>query len=233
MFGWWENTQQKFLIGLATVGLLGIVGCGSNAIPPALPAPAPNGTLAGYAGNCSAISGTTPFQQNNTPYAGNMYPLGNYGTNGDTIALSLFYSGALQSDNYIHNIVGTSQMNMPDLTAMTPYPTPQTQTNFCVSSSTISGNTPTPGVFNSADLSVQLVLQGIISVPLFSGYSAYPGGFSPSSSNAAMGQELIQVAIGTSGNCPAYIYQGRIVGCIAVSIGPTNSTETVLQYVAQ
>jgi hypothetical protein len=237
MAGWWEKIRTRRwasrLVLVASLSCLACIVACSGAAPPPLPPPPPTNAAGGFSGGSCGSVGGTPFNATNTPYYGDMYPVGYSGSTGDTISMSLYNLGNPSYDNYLHNIVGSGYVNLPDLSALEPYPSSTQITNFCVSSMSITGGQPTPGVFNSADLSIQLVLQGTVQVPLYSGLSGYPGGFSPGTSSSPMGQELVQLNIGTDANCPAYIYQGRLIGCIDIMVGPPSGGTNDMQYVSQ
>lgn len=231
MFGWRDIAKNLVKAG-ALIALLSIVACGGT--PPPLPPPAATSPTGGvYYGGCGAVAGGMPLNNSNTPYAGMMVPSSSGYNYGDSMQLNLFYSTSYDADNFIKSVVGTANMNLPSLTSLNSFPTPNQQTTFCASSVALQGGTPNPGEFNSQNLAIQITLTGMVQVPLLSPYSGYPGGYSPTSgSYGSLGQEEVTVNIGTAGDCGAYLSQDRVVGCVDVIIGP-QSSGTIIRYYAQ
>ncbi len=220
----------KFLTTLSISAVLTVLlatGCGKgNNAPVPAPAPLPTTTLPGYGGGvgCASVGGVGSLSSNNQPFYANLR--GQYGsTNG--LSLNLYWAQQFVADRFSQNIVGTGNFNFTDMQRLSPYPMPAQSSNLCLSSASVGTSGSTPGVFYPGQNQVTLTLRGAMQVPLYSPYGSFPGGtYSP---QVQYGQELVVMRIGQA--CPAYLYEGRLYGCVEVSIG--SSGNYTLQYQAQ
>jgi hypothetical protein len=202
------------------------VGCGSNnnVAAPAPPAQYPGYTYNTSSGACGNPGGTVPLQQNGTPYASTLSTTGGNASN--TLSLYLFYYGSYAAGSgTTQNIVGSGTFTYPDLTLFSPSSSIPNYT-FCISSSQVNGNSPTPGVYQASTQGISLSLRGLVSVPYLSPYSGTSGvlpGQQP-----PYGQEQVELDIGTS-YCGAYLYNGRVVGCSQVTLGISGQSPIIYQ----
>lgn len=224
------RSMMQWILGTAAIVIL-LAGCGKGNPPPALPAPAPvpqttpGGPVGGglVAGNCAGSAGQYPLSQ--TPFYGNLQSGYGY-SSGNSIQLTL---GA---QNYgvssVINVYGSGLLNLPDLAAAFPQqPGMQQQqmpTQFCVSSQPVSGGQPFPGVYSPADRSLAITMYGVVQVPVYT-YSPV-GGYVPG--GVQYTQQAVTVTIGSQ--CGAWIYDGRIYGCVLIQLGNSGH---VLYYNAQ
>jgi hypothetical protein len=221
-----KRTKWGKLAVFAT-SLFLMAGCGSNNNA-ALPAPGPQyPTGPGYnmsSGACGNPGGTVPLQQSGTPYASTLSTAGGNASN--TLSLYLFYYGQYSAGTgTTQNIVGSGTFTYPDLLLFSPSTSIPNYT-FCISSASVNGNQPTPGVYQPSSQGLSLSLRGLVSVPYLSPYSGTTGvlpGQQP-----PYGQEQVELDIGTS-YCPAYLYNGRVVGCGLVTVGVSGQSPIVYQ----
>lgn len=224
----WKSTLGVFL-------LVAITRCGggddSSQPPNPTPAPAPNtpyppqGPIAPPMGgiipgtNCPTIAGDRNLRQDGSPFLGQLQ--GN-----NSLVMSVMFSQYQNFDTGIQNVVAAGQFTFPDISYMLGSQVSNYNYNICVSSLGFNGSPATQGTFNLQDLSVAMLVRGYVDVPLYSPYGGYPGGYPggyypPGSTTPTMGKETIELAIGNGYNCPAYLYQGRIYGCVEVRLGRT------------
>lgn len=210
------------------VGLFGLalsIGCGKGETPVPV-APVPTTPTTGYgAGGCASVSGQVPFNQNNQPIMGTLTMMsGGYGSsNANSLSLNFYYQYFDTGYSTIHSIVASGMFYYPDLLLMlrggqqqNGYQIPY---SFCESSADPTTGTPLPGVYAQQDSSVAITLRGMVQVPLYtySPFDSYPYGYN----NQMQGTQatLVEVSIGNSYDCGAIIANGRLYGCVDVSIG--------------
>jgi|GEM_PF-1374075 len=238
--------KSKVSIALMVVIVIGLIRCGSNnqVAQPAPPPQQPNpyNYNGNGAGGCPRRAQGIPLRQG--PYFADLIAGGAV----NTLMVDLFsMNGSI--DAYTYNIVGSGSFNFPDMMAISQYPVTSNY-SFCVDS-TAGNGVPTPGVLVPGELSISLVLRSTVQAPYSQPYSQpytqpytqpypYPyngGGYSPYPSyppTGYMGQQMIELIIGGSYNCPAYLEEGRIVGCVDVNIGPSfDGSITSIRYMAQ
>jgi hypothetical protein len=221
---------------LATAAMIVVLsGCGKGTPPPPLPQPAPppqtnpnpyGGGFGGGAVNCGGQIGQYPFSQ--SPLYGNM-------SYGGSISLTLGYQGFFNGTSDYQSVIGSALLNLPELAQQTnPYQQSPQQipTQFCVTSSPANGGQPFPGTYVPSDRSVAIVLYGFIQSPIYT-YNPY----APYSNTYQQGggqftQLPVTVSIGQSidsygySACNAWLYQGRVMGCVQVKIGNNGQVRT-------
>lgn len=240
--------RTRLVLSIA-VSLVLLSACGSKTPPPSIPAPIPNLTgQTGYAGGgCAPVSGDFPFRRDNAPYVGNLTPLNQQqgSSSSNSISLNLSYMNYSSGDASLQTIVASGMFYFPDmLNYIGMMPQGGSQPNsFCVTSADPTSGTRLPGVFAPGDSSIALTLRGIAYVPRYT-YSPfdpvyptyYPGSYNggtyqnPYQQIAGTQPTMVQVAIGTTTQCPAWLNSTRIYGCVQVTIGNTPSASNYVFY---
>jgi hypothetical protein len=222
---------KKFFTVCAITALIATAACGKKedqqaATPPPAPAnpnpaPAPvnpfavGGTVPGT--QCPMVPGEIPLWKDGAFYGQfDNGPWGQYGSGSNSLTLSAAFIRYTNAAAPVQNIVAGALLTFPDLVRVMQN-AQNVNTNICVSSANFGQSSPTPGTFNLQDQSVNMVLRGTIPVPLYSPFGGYPTG-----GQAPQGQEIIEVSIGQT--CRAYLYQGRVVGCIDIRLGMSQNS---------
>jgi hypothetical protein len=219
------RSKIGWILGAAALFVM-LGGCGKGTPPPALPMPPPPPQTNPYGGgigavNCGAVNSQYPFSQ--TPFLGSM-------AGGNSIQLTLGYSGFPSGASALQNVVGSAMLNLPTvLQTQNPYAPQQQQQQqyqFCVTSVPTSGGQPFPGTYAAGDRSIAIVLYGFVQAPVYQ-YNPYD----PYSNNMQGGTQFSQlpatVSIGQSitpnysgyDDCGAYLIDGRVRGCVEVKLG--------------
>lgn len=218
------------------LAMLTLPSCGKKQPPnpnPAPPTTNPNpGGFSPVAGGCASV-GPTSQPLSSFPYASNLtrfnngYGYGQGGANAHTNTLNdlrIFFTNYARAEDPEKSIVANATFSFPDLLSGGggQYIPPNLQYNFCVSSGNFNG-APSPGIFDQRYNSVSMTLRGIVSVPLYSQYSGYPGGYSGNPGVGQFGQELVTIDFGNY--CPAVLSNGRLrcadyqCPCVEITIG--------------
>lgn len=229
-------------ISVVVIGLILFItlGCGSNsptpvpAPPPQVPNPVPTTPVPTGPGGCGVQGGGIPLHSDNSPFIGNLTAYDFYGGYGqNSLSLNFYFVNGYSADSIVNSISGGGLLNFPDLALFFPQNAlgqPQQQISTCVSSS-YSGAISS-GVYSSVDNSIAIVLQGRINVPMYtySPFDYYPGGTLPYYPNIqGTSQQIIQVSLGNRVGCSTWLFQGRIYGCVEISIGTSNYFNLIYQ----
>lgn len=185
-------------------------------------------------GNCPQITGGTFLSQ--YPFQGSLTPIQNYNYNWNTQLSSIILSPSITTTvGYTYQsskVIASGQISLAELSSLYQN---STIPAACIASPSGAQTGQGAGSFFNGQVS-SLVLTGSISVPLYSPFSwqGYPTG--APGTNQTLGQQLIQVIVGSTcatsfvpsyGNNP-----GRIRGCISVRMG-TQANSQVLNYQSQ
>ncbi len=206
-----KRNSRALLAAIAFMMVL--TACGGT--PPPLPPPPPsnpNGGFYGGAGGgiCAPATGVLPLNPTNLPYTATL--IDSYSQSAaSSISTTLFYQTAPNAGLSIQNIVGTANLNLPQLARMvSPY---QGQTsNFCASTTSTTG-TPVPGRYASVG-AIQLVMTGQVPVSMGMYLPQYA---TPQGGNVGTFNTPMEVRIGHS--CDAWIgAEGRMYGCVDVRV---------------
>ncbi len=225
-------------LSLLSLSALILMSCGKGGdeapIGPVNPLPAPAPVDVKVPGtSCDLLAGGTSLAS--TPFVGRLTPLQRVSNQWLTQLSSLTLSASvLTSVGYTtqtNNLIASGQITLSELSSWYQNNTLPTA---CLQSPTTSANSATGYFINGQVRS--LVLTGSISVPLYSPFSwnGYPTG-APGTS-PTLGQQLIQVIVGS--NCttsfvPSYgNASGRIRGCLSVRLGNQPNSQ-ILNYQSQ
>jgi len=208
-------------------------GCGKKDDGIANPNPAPGVNPA--LGSCPGLSGgtalsTLPFQGTLTSIQSGGY--NNWSGQVSTISLVPLITSNVGYTYQNNNILASGIITLSELSRLYQN---NTIPSACISSPSGAQSGQSSGIFYNGQVS-SLVLTGSITVPYYSPFSwqGYPTG--APGTNQTLGQQLIQVIVGS--NCatsliPSYgNTAGRIRGCISVRMG-TQSNSQVLNYQSQ
>lgn len=215
-FGW--------ILGAAALFVM-LAGCGKGTPPPPIALPAPLPQTNNYGGGVGAVScsGAIGQQFSQTPFYGNLSGQNSY-SSGNSIQLTLGYQGYPSGASSYQSVLGSALLNLPDLAqASQGYPQQGNQQipyQFCVTSAPTSGGQPFPGVYAPADRSISLTMYGYVQSPIYQ-YNPYDPYGSQQYGGTQFSQTPVTVSVGNSpyGGCGAYLYEGRVVGCIEVKLG--------------
>lgn len=214
-FGW--------ILGAAALFIM-LAGCGKSTPPPPLALPAPLPQTGGFGGSVGSVScgaiGGQPFSQ--TPFMGSM-------SGGNSISLTLGYSGYPSGASQYQSVIGSALLNLPSiLQTQNPYGGQQqpVQNQFCVTSSSLGGGQPSPGTYVAADTSIALMLYGYVQSPVYSynPYDPYSGGYQGGTqyqqlpATVSIGQSIVPTSYGYD-DCGARLVNGRVQGCVEVKLG--------------
>lgn len=211
-----NRSLKTFSLALLTL-MLGCGGGGNNANPapsPSNPAGTATSPVAGT--NCPVISGGVPLNNNGAPFYGSLQSnsAGAWG-NANSLTLNLSFTNYTGPGSTVQNLVGSGSFVFPDLSYLLG--TQTSNSNLCVSSNNIGSAGYNPGTFNMGNGSLSLTLNGAVQVPLYNPLNYYPGTYQSYPTTNQTGQDIVKVNIGW--NCPAYISNNRIVGCVSVRVG--------------
>lgn len=223
-------------IAFVAFALLVAAGCGKKDDGVANPNPAPVGPT-GPAGtfvsgtNCPLLGGGTALSS--LPFVGRLTSNQNWGYQWQNQLSTLTLSASIVSQvGYSYqnsNLIASGAISLAELSSY--YTNNTVVPTACLASPTGTQTMNSTGYFYNGQVS-SLVLTGSLSVPYYSPFSwrGYPTG-SPGT-NPTLGQEQIQVIVGSScatSLVPSYgNASGRIRGCISVRMG-----NQVLNYVSQ
>jgi len=211
-----KQAKRISVLAILMVAVVSMSACGKKAPvpapppPPALPNPGYGGGFAG--GGCGSVGGQSPLNQ--LGYVSSLQAVYSGGSAANALQLFLSYQTYPNAGSQMQNIVGSGTFSYPDLNLLSRgMQVPQT--SFCVSSAGPTGGV-TPGVYMPRSGEVSILLQGLIQVPSYPGFGGvgYYGGGYPQ-----YVQQIVQLAIGYSQGCSAYLYNDRVVGCADVYIG--------------
>ncbi|NBT58599.1 hypothetical protein EBT16_07430 [bacterium] len=223
-------------IAVASVSALILIGfgCGKKDDGIPNPNPAPVGPSPAV-GSCPVIAGGTPLSS--LPFQGSLTSAQqSYAYNWSNQLSSIVLSPAVTSQvGYTYqsnNIIASGSITLIELSRLYQNNTIPTA---CITSPSGAQAGQTTGYFSNGQVR-SLVLTGSISVPYYSPFSwqGYPTG--APGTNQTLGQQLIQVIVGSTcstslipsyGNNP-----GRIRGCISVRMGNQPNSQ-VLNYQSQ
>lgn len=187
--------------------------------PPQNPNPAPGAGI----GNCGGVGGV-PFRPE--PYTSNLYSDLTRSTS-NHISLNLASQTQPRLEMQTHPIVGTAQMNLTDLNAITRGAYTNAPTTFCVSSNMPNGGQVLPGSYSAIDYTLSLTLYGTVQIPLVSPFGGYPGSQGMPGAAPSYAPTYVEVSIGSStygygygySSCIARLFNSSIQGCVLVKIG--------------
>lgn len=228
--------KQATVLSISALILIGF-GCGkkddgaANPNPaPVAPAPSPNGTV----GNCPQLTGGTVLSS--IPFEGRLSTTQTWNYNWANQPSTLLLSPSITSQvGYTfqnNNIIASGSIRLAELSR---YYQDGTIPTACVASPSGAQSNRTTGYFYNGQVS-SLTLTGSLSIPYYSPFSwqGYPTG--APGTNQTLGQQLIQVIVGSTcatsfvpsyGNNP-----GRIRGCISVRLGNQPNSQ-VINYQSQ
>jgi len=223
--------KSAAVLSVSALILIGF-GCGKkdDGIPNPNPAPGINPVV----GNCPRINGGTALSS--LPFEGRLTSTQNMGYNWSNQVSSIVLAPAITSTvGYTYqnnNIIASGSITLSELSRLYQN---QTIPSACITSPSGAQSGQSSGTFYNGQVS-SLVLTGSISVPYYSPFSwqGYPTG--APGTNQTLGQQLIQVIVGSTcatSFIPSYgNAAGRIRGCISVRMG-NQSNSQVLNYQSQ
>ncbi|NBX77195.1 MAG: hypothetical protein EBQ92_11620 [Proteobacteria bacterium] len=227
---------MKFMKRFAVLSVSALIligfGCGKkdDSLPNPNPAPGVNPTV----GNCPTLGGGTALST--LPFEGRLTSTQNWGYNWSNQMSSIILAPAITSTvGYTYqnnNIIASGSITLSELSRLYQN---NTIPSACITSPSGAQSGQSSGTFYNGQVS-SLVLTGSISVPYYSPFSwqGYPSG--APGTNQTLGQQLIQVIVGST--CPTSFIPsygnaaGRIRGCISVRMG-TQTNSQVLNYQSQ
>ncbi len=194
-------------------------GCGdaNNDTPAPAPAPVdPNAGRPPYGafGSCGQVGSGQPLNGYNTPYYTNLTS-SSTGSSANTLSLSLFYATTNIAEYQLANIAGSGNLVLQDLAYLTG--SNSGQSNICVSSVNPQNGAQSLGTFDRTYAGISLTMTGVVQLPYYSPYS-YNNNFGYGTP-PAMAPVPITVEVGSSNGCQAYLREGRIKGCVIITIG--------------
>lgn len=211
-------------LSILTISLGILFGCGGSDDQPLpgpggpIPAPVGPGTVPGT--NCARVGGGTALS--NQPFVGTLVPLQNRTYQWSPQVSSLTLSASVLNNlsySYQSSVIASGAITLTELSSLLGQTNQSVAPTACVASPTGNQNNNT-GYFSNGQVR-NLILNGTITVPYYSPFSwgGYPSGTSPT-----VGQQSIQVIVGSTcvtSLVPAYsnTSAGRIRGCITVRIG--------------
>lgn len=226
---------------IVLVTALSLAGCGKkdDGIPNPNPAPAPstpvvnNPTVNGT--NCPQLGGGTLLSS--LPFIGALRSQTNYNyqwlnqLSSITLSASIISSVGYTYQN--NNIIGSGSISLAELSSLYQNTSNNSIPSACIASPSGAQTTTSTGYFYNGQVS-SLVLTGSIPVPYYSPFQW--GGYGSPGSSPTMGQQLIQVIVGSrcaTSFIPSYgNTAGRIRGCISVRMGDQPNSQT-LHYQSQ
>jgi hypothetical protein len=230
--------MRKYQITAAIlVGLLITLGCGKKDDGSTNPTPAPGaGGPSTQIGNCPNVGGGTPIS--NVPFTGRLYSQqgANYQNYNQISSITL--NPYIINNGYYsysgNNVVASGSITLANLAYL--YPNSKSAgPSACITSPGGAQATSNTGTFSNGQVS-SLVLTGTMQIPYYSPFSVWGSPTGAPGTNPTLGQQLIQVIVGSScvatfvpsyGNNP-----GRIRGCVSVRMGTQYNAQT-LNYQAQ
>jgi hypothetical protein len=219
------------VLSLSALILIGF-GCGKKDDGNANPNPAPG--INPVVGNCPTINGGTALSS--LPFQGQLTSTQSWGYNWSNQLSSIVLAPAITSTvGYTYqnnNIIASGSITLSELSQLYQN---NTIPSACITSPSGAQSGQSSGTFYNGQVS-SLVLTGSLTVPYYSPFSwqGYPTG--APGTNQTLGQQLIQVIVGST--CPTSFIPsygnaaGRIRGCISVRMG-TQSNSQVLNYQSQ
>jgi hypothetical protein len=223
--------KSAAVLSVSALILIGF-GCGKKDDGIANPNPAPG--INPVVGNCPRINGGTALSS--LPFEGRLTSTQNMGYNWSNQMSSIVLAPAITSTvGYTYqnnNIIASGSINLSELSRLYQN---NTIPSACITSPSGAQSGQSSGTFYNGQVS-SLVLTGSISVPYYSPFSwqGYPTG--APGTNQTLGQQLIQVIVGSTcatSFIPSYgNAAGRIRGCISVRMG-NQSNSQVLNYQSQ
>lgn len=232
---------MKNKIALVLVTALALTSCGKkdDGIPNPNPAPVPstpvvtNPTVNGT--NCPQLGGGTPLSS--LPFQGVLRSQSTYNYQWLNQMSALTLSASITSQvGYTYqnnNIIASGSISLAELSSLYQNTSSNTIPSACIASPSGAQNFSNTGYFNNGQVS-SLVLTGSIPVPYYSPFQW--GGYGSPGTSPTMGQQLIQVIVGSrcaTSFIPSYGNSaGRIRGCISVRMGDQPNSQT-LHYQSQ
>jgi hypothetical protein len=207
--------NRKFRLLAAVAVALVVSACGGNP-PPVPPPPSPNGAFFGGGGgaNCPQAVGAVPLNPTGLPYSANMVERFRQGQ-GASISTTLYYQTALNGGSSMQNIVGTSNLVLPQLASA--FPTGgQTQTQtYCGSTTDSTNGQSSPGRWSGG--AIQILQRGLVPIS-FSPYGSFPGSYFQPGGGSGFGASTDSLEIRIGYSCDAWVSNNRLNGCVDVSL---------------
>ncbi len=207
------QNRKPGLLAAVVVALV-VSACGGNP-PPVPPPPSPNGGFLGGGGaNCAQAAGAIPLNPTGIPYSANMVDRFRPGQ-GASIAATLFYQTALNGGSAMQNIVGNSQLVLPQLANSFPTGGQIQSQTYCASTTDPTNGQSSPGQWSGG--AIQILQRGLVPISI-SPYGAYPGSYFQPGSGTGFGasNDSLEVRIGYS--CDAWVTNNRLNGCVDISL---------------
>jgi len=208
-------TRRKrfpYLFVLLAIAALLNVSCGSDdsengntpAPSPTAPTttPTPSTTPPSQSANCATITGHSNLRADNTPFQGLLNTQSYIPVNA-SLSVNVMYQSAPSADVFTNPVVGTAMLSLSDWSYLFGYAVSAVPSSICVSSKDPVTLQDLPATYYNSDKRVQMILRGTVAYATTSYYG-----------QTQNNQALIEVRIGYA--CMAYLYQGRISGCVEV-----------------
>lgn len=213
---------------------LALVGCGKKDDGIPNPAPAPSTPIAlppSVSGtNCPILGGGTPLSS--LPFMGVLRSQSTWNNQWaqqfSSINLSASITSSVGFTYQSNNVIASGSISLTELASLYQNTGNRTIPSACVTSPSGAPNLSNTGTFYNGQVS-RLVLTGSIPVPYYSPFQW--GGYGSPGTSPTMGQQLIQVIVGSRcstsfipsyGNSP-----GRIRGCVSVRMGDQPNSQMI------
>lgn len=232
--------KQKLLLGLLATLLVTSCGKKDDGIPNSNPAPIPSVPVANNpmvnGTNCPQLGGGT--QLSSLPFVGVLRSQSSYSYqwlnqfSSLTLSASII-SSAVGYSYQNNNIIASGSISLTELSSLYQGTSNNTLPTACIASPSAGQNFSSTGTFYNGQVS-RLILTGSIPVPYYSPFQW--GGYGSPGSSPTMGQQLIQVIVGSqcaTSFVPSYgNASGRIRGCVSVRMGDQPNSQ-VINYQSQ